>query len=245
MKEGTSPHAAPAWPGNTTRRARRRKESKVVYRTAPGYSTRRIPSPVSSPTDSSLHNEPYQPPPTVQTSNLGYVDTYFTLPERGARNQDLNFNNVVHQQGPSSTENSLFSFPSYTLGPNPPTSPHLMFDGNDSQSPISGPPQMYDQDWMWNGLPSGNGALTSSFEDMQMPDFHHGSFGSLDSSMGLSTPDTATSSMHSEDFVFPVVDPTFGPSGTTDQMPGLALPSKPLLLFPPTSPNNLHGCWCT
>jgi hypothetical protein len=105
-----------------------------------------------------------------------------------------------------------------------------MFDGNDSQSPLSGQPQMYDQDFMWNGLSSGNAPLTSGFEDMQMSDLNDGSFGSLDSGMGLSTPDTATSSIHSEDYVFPIVDQTFGPSGTTDPMSGLALPGKPLFI---------------
>src|ERR1700712_3531580 len=132
MKEGSNPQAGPEWPVNT-RRAWKKREAKDVYHNAPGYSTRRIPSPVSSPRDSTQHNERYQPS-AVQTANLGYVDNYFTVPKPGAGNQDSNFNNVIHQQGPSSIENSFFSLSSYTLGPNPPSSPHLMFDGNDSQS---------------------------------------------------------------------------------------------------------------
>jgi hypothetical protein len=76
-----------------------------------------------------------------------------------------------------------------------------------------------------------------------MSDFHYGSLGSLDSSMGLSTPDTATSSMHSEDFVFPIVDQTFGPSGTTDPMAGLAIPGKtlPIWGFPRCQRDILFG----
>jgi hypothetical protein len=62
---------------------------------------------------------------------------------------------------------------------------------------------------------------------LQMSDFHFGSFGSLE---GLSTPDTA-SSLHSDDFVLPITEPTFGPSGTTDPMTGLALSGKTLLFW--------------
>lgn len=233
MKEGSNPQAGPEWHGNI-RRAWRRRESKGVYHNAPGYSTRRIPSPASSPRDSTHHNDRYQPP-AVQTADLGYVDNYFTVQKSEPGIQASDFNNVIHQQGPSSIENSnLFSF-SYTLAPNPPTSPHGLFNGNDSQSPISGQPQLYNQDWTWNGASSGNANMASGVEDMHMSDLnmHYGSFGSMDS-MGLSTPDTATSSMHSDDFCFPVTDPTFGPQGTTDQMAGLAIPGKNLLirLFP-------------
>jgi hypothetical protein len=228
MKEGTNPQARPEWP-ITTKRAWKRRESKIVYHNNPGYSTRRSPGPASSPRDSAQHNERYQPPP-VQTANLGY--DYFPVEDSGAGNQDSNFNNVIHQQARSSIENSFFSSISYTLAPNPPNSPHLMLDGNDSQSPISGQPQpqIYNQDFSWNGASSGNPNMASGFEDMHMSDLHFGSFGSLDS-MGLSTPDTASSSMHSEDFVFPIADPTFGPSGTTDPMTGLAIPGKTFLVW--------------
>jgi len=229
MKEGSNPQAGPEWPVNT-RRAWKRRESKVVYHNTPGYSTRRIPSPASSPRESTQHSERYQPPP-IQNADLGYIDNYYTVQKPGAGNQESNLHNVVHQPGRSSIENSFFSSISYTLAPNPPNSPHIMFDGNDLQSPISGQPQMYEQDFRWNGVSSGNTNLSSAVEDLQMSEFHYGSFGSLDSSMGLSTPDTASSSIHSEDFVFPIVDQTFGPSGTTDPMTGLAIPGKILLVW--------------
>jgi hypothetical protein len=123
-----------------------------------------------------------------------------------------------------------------------------MFNGNDSQSPVSGQPQMFinDQNILWNEVPSGNSDMGSELDDLHMSDFHFGSFGSLDS-MGLSTPDTATSSMHSGDFVFPVTDQTFGPSGSTDPMTGLAIPGKSLLirfaLFPELHLVALEFAW--
>jgi hypothetical protein len=210
-----------------------RRESKGVYHNNPGYSTtRRLPSPSSPPRDSARQNEQfrYQPPP-VQTANLGYVD-YFTAPKSGSTDAVSNFNNVGHQHGPSPIENSFFSSISYTLTSNPPNSPHQMFNGTHSQSPISGQPQMYSngQEMLWNGVPSGNRNMGSDIDDMQTSEYHFGSFGSLDS-MGLSTPDTATSSLHSEDFVFPIPDPTFDATGTTDPMTGLAIPGKNLIWF--------------
>jgi hypothetical protein len=227
MKEGTSSQAGPEWP-NTTRRAWRKRESKVVYHSAPGYSTRRIPSPASSPRDSTQHNERYQPSP-VQTANLGYVD-YFNVQKPGAGNES-NFDNVIHQRGPVPIDNSIFSHISYTLASNPPNSPHQMFKANDSQSPTQPQPQMFDQDLMWTGATSGNTNMASDMDDMHMSDLHFGSFGSSLDSMGLSTPDTATSSMHSEDFVFPIPGQTFGPSGTTDPMTGLAIPGMTYLIW--------------
>jgi hypothetical protein len=231
MKEATNPPARPGRP-TSTKRAWRRRDSKVVYHNHPGYSTRRIPSP-ASPGQTARHNEQfqYQPPP-VQTANRGYGGDCFTVQISGSGNQDSNFNNVVHQNGPSLFDNSFFpSSMSYTLAPDP-SNLNQMFTGNDSQSPISGQPQMFsnDQDISWNGVPSGNSDMGSDIDDLPMSDFHFGSFGSLDS-MGLPTPDTATSSMHSGDFVFPVTDPTFGPSGTTDPMTGLAIPGKSLLIW--------------
>jgi hypothetical protein len=233
MREGTNPQAGPEWP-NTTRRAWKRRESKVVYHNNLGYSTRRMPSP-ASPGGSARHNEQFQyqpqPPPPVQTASLGYAD-YFAVQKSGSGNQDSNFSNIVHQHGPSPIENSFFSSISYTLAPNPPNSAHQMFIGNDSQSPTSGQPQMFsnEQDILWSGAPSGNSNIGSEIDDMRMSDLNFGSFDSVDS-MGLSTPDTASSSMHSEEFVFPIPDQTFGPSGTTDPMTGLAIPGKNLLIW--------------
>ena len=225
MSQGTNAQARPGWPIRT-RRDRRRRDSKSVYHNNPGYSTHRIPSP-ASPGNSARHNEQlqFQPPP-VQTLNLGY--DYFTVQQPGSGNQDSNFHNVIHQHDPSLIENSIFSSLSYTLNPDPADSHHQMFNGNDSQSPIGGQPQMFsnDQDILWSEVPSGNSDIGSEMEGFS--DAHFGSFSSVDS-MELPTPDTATSSMHSGDFVFPVTEPTFGPLGTTDPMTGLAMPGKSLL----------------
>jgi hypothetical protein len=227
MNQGTSPQARPGWP-ITTRRERRRRESKSVYHNNPGYSTRRIPSP-ASPGNSARQKEQFQfQPPALQTLNLGY--DYFTVQQPSSSNQDSNFNNVVHQHDPSLTENAFFPSMYYTLPLDPSNSPHQMFNGNESQSPIGGQPQMFshDQDILWSEIPSGNSDIGSEMEGLS--DFHFGSFSSVDS-MELPTPDTATSSMHSGDFVFPVPEPTFGPSGTTDPMTGLAMPGKSLPIW--------------
>jgi hypothetical protein len=222
MKEGTNPQAGPEWP-ITTKRAWKKRDFKTVYRSNLGYSTRRSPGPASSPRESAQHNERYQyEPPLAQAADWDW----FPAQDSGSGIQDSSFNNVLHLQTRSSMDNSLFPS-SYTLAPNQPNSSHLMYDGNDLQSPISGQPQMY-QDFSWNGASSGNPNVTTGYEDMQMSDLHLGSFGSLE---GLSTtPDTA-SSLHSEEFVFPITEPTFGPSGTTDPMTGLALSGKTLLFW--------------
>ncbi len=222
MKEGTNPQAGPEWP-ITTKRAWKKRDLKTVYRSNLGYSTRRSPGPASSPGESAQNNERYQyePPLAAQTAEWDW----FPAQDSGAGIQNSNFNNVLHQRNPSSMDNSLFPS-SYTLAPNQPNASHLMYDGNDSQSPISGQPQMY-QDFPWNGASSGNLNMASGYEDLQMSDLHFGSFGSLE---GLSTPDTA-SSLHSEEFVFPVTEPTFSTSGTTDPMTGLALSGKTLLFW--------------
>jgi len=229
MKEPTISQARPEWP-ITTHRAWKKRESKTAYHGNLGYSTRRIPSPTayaSSPEDSSRNNERFrfQPPP-VQTSNLKYVD-YFTVQRPGSGNSDSNFSLVADQHGPVD-ENSFFSS-FYTLSPNPPTSPQ-MFNSNDSQSPISGQPLMYSngQEFSWNGVPPGNSNVGSDVDDVPMSDLHFGSFGSFDS-IGLETPNTATS-ISSEDFVFPIVDSTYGPSGDANPLTGLALSGK-LYLF--------------
>ena len=228
MNKGTSSQAGPEWPISavTTRRTRIRRESKDVYHNATGYSTRRIPSPVSSPSDSAQHNERYQPS-TLQTANLGYVD-YFHVQKPGA-GSDSSFDTVIHQRGPIPIENSFFYPVSYTLASNAPTSPHQMFNGNDSQSPISGQLQTLDQDLIWTEVPPGQTNMAPDIDGMHMSDLNFGSFDSLDS-MGLSTPDTATSSMHSEDFIFPITEQTFSPSGTTDPMTGLVISGKTFLI---------------
>lgn len=86
-----------------------------------------------------------------------------------------------------------------------------------------------DIDQMWNRASSGNANMTSGIEDLQISDLHFGSFGSM-YSMGLPTPDTATFSRHSEDFVFPIPDGTFGTVAATDLPTGLAIPGKILLI---------------
>lgn len=228
----TKESSNPQWP-NTARRARRRKDPKIVYHTNdPGYSsTRRASPPASSPPGPTRHNDFSYPPPSLQTANLGYYNT-----QTGDFYQE-SFNNVIHQHNPSSGQDSIFSNMPYTLTSN---STHGVFNG-DSQSPITGQSQLYSNDQgglQWTEVHTGN---MGDIDDMHMSDFHLGSFGSFDSmEMATRSPDTA-SSMHSEEYVFPITEPTFGPSGTTDQMPGLALEGKiscsgsPLLLGLPLS----------
>jgi hypothetical protein len=236
MKEGTNPQAGPEWP-ITTKRAWKKRDFKTLYRSNLGYSTRHSPGPgpASSPRESAQYSERYQyEPPQAQTAEW----EWFPAQDSGAGIQDSNFNNVLHLHNRASMDNSLFPS-SYTLAPNQANSSHLMYDGNDLQSPISGQPQMY-QDFSWNGASSGNPNVTTGYEDMQMSDLHFGSFGSLE---GLSTtPDTA-SSLHSEEFVFPITEPTFGPSGTTDPMTGLALSGKTLLFGSHHPPRDVHWSW--
>ena len=126
----------------------------------------------------------------------------------------------------SSPSESLPNLPniSYTLPHNSLNSAYGMF--GDSQTSNSGQPQLYsnDQEFLWTEVPSEN--IGSEIDDLHIsdPDSDFGSFGSLDS-IGLATPDTS-STMHSEDFVFPITDQTFGPSRTTDPMTRLAIPGK-------------------
>lgn len=87
-----------------------------------------------------------------------------------------------------------------------------------------------DIDWTWNRTSSGNANITSGIKDLLMSDFHYKSFGTLDSSMELSNPDKATSSILSKDFVFPNTAQTFGTVGTTDPITSLIIPGKILLI---------------
>jgi hypothetical protein len=146
MKEGTKPQKRVGWP-STTKRAWGRKGAKVIYHNAPGDSTRRTLSPVSSPRDSQ-GNEKYQSPAApVQTANLGDGNSLTVqYPTVGIQPSNLS------QASPSFTEitdNSFISSQSYTLAPHPPHSSNHTFNGNESQSAISGQQQMFDQYFQW------------------------------------------------------------------------------------------------
>jgi len=211
------------WPVTTTRRAWRKREtreSKVVYHHNPGYSTRRIPSPpvyASSPEDSTPRNNGqlrFQPPPE-QTASLEYLH-YFNMPAG-----NTNFNHpIIHQQQIPVDGSWLSTISSYTLAPNPPNSPR--YNNSAFQSPQRGHQQMMSnggQEVSFEGPNPGNGSLSSDIENIHMSDLDFGSFDSFDSMGGMSTPNTAPSSLD-ETYVFPVVTSGFGPSEAT----GLALP---------------------
>ena len=164
----------PEWP-TTTKRAWKGRNSKAIYHTNPGYSTRR------------QGLGPLTSSPSEHLSNLPKIP--YTLPYHSL--------------------NSAYG----------------MF--GDSQTSNSGQPQLYsiDQEILWTELPSENIGSETDGLPMWEPDFDSiSSFESLDS-IRLATPD-ASSTMHSEDFIFPVTDQTCGPSGTTDPMTGLAIPGK-------------------
>jgi hypothetical protein len=210
------------WP--TSRRVRRRRESKVAYRNNPPYSNQSAgPSTYTSPPDqpySRNNGQVYLQQSQEQAQNLGFLD-FFDIGHPSIGNQGLS--PIVHQDGPVDASWFSLSSTSYTLASNPPNSPQD-FGSNNALSVNTGfsPTPNYAQDIPWNGATPRTNSIGSEIDDLSMLDFE--SFGGTFDSMLMSTPSTAASSM-SEGYVFPMTNSGFGPSETS-QLDGLTLSGR-------------------
>jgi hypothetical protein len=228
------------WPASP-RRVRRRRESKVAYRNNPAYPNHHPggPSSYASPPDqpySRNNGHVYLQHSQEQTQNPEFLD-FFDVVHPSIGNQGLS--PVVHQHSPVDASWFSPSSTSYTLASNSPNSPRE-FGSNNALSVNGGfsPTSNYGQDMLWNGATPRTNSIGSEIDDLSMLDLE--SFESFDS-MLLSTPSTAASSI-SEAFVFPVTNPGFGASETS-QLDGLTLSGR-YFDFLWTLPSELtHSGW--
>jgi hypothetical protein len=210
------------WP--TSRRVRRRRESKVAYRNNPPYSNQSAgPSTYTSPPDqpySRNNGQVYLQQSQEQAQNLGYLD-FFDIGHPPIGHQGLS--PIVHQDGPVDASWFSLSSTSYTLASNPPNSPRD-FGSNNALSVNTGfsPTPNYAPDIPWNGATPRTNSIGSEIDDLSMLDLE--SFGGTFDSMLMSTPSTAASSM-SEGYVFPMSNSGFGASETS-QLDGITLPGR-------------------
>ncbi len=221
------------WPPAMARRTtRRRRESKVAFRNAPGYTVRNSvaghSNHASSPEETfSRNNDPFQLQATPpQPINMDFAD-YFNVQRAPSGNPG--FAPILHQQN-FPDDSSWYSFNSntYTLASNPPSSPQYL-GGNNAQSPRSVSRISTDGlDMTWTNITPVSPMAGSDIMDINISDMDFGSYDSFGSMQLLPTPSTAASDF-SEGFAFPPI-PTGSPQAHKET-PDLTLTSAYIYIF--------------